>query len=195
MKRLFFAAAFIVLTSSAVPAVRAEMPPGEHRDGALGFHDVEAPIGVRWWLAGQKIGIDLGFGYNTVAATGRTDQTLTHWAIDAGVPFVMHSWDRAHVLFRPGILFQSEEVDVSLGPPPAPFETDTGSLLDVTAEIEAEVFLVQNVSVSASTGIRFHSENPPSGFADVPSTFETVGRNFTDLGFHLYFLGGCGRER
>jgi len=196
MKRLFFAAAFIVLTSLAsAPAVRAEMPAGEHRDGAIGFHDVEAPIGIRWWLGGQKIGIDLGFGYGTTPATSRTDETLSHWAIEAGVPFVMHSWDRAHVLFRPGLLYQSEEIDTSLGPPPAPFATDSGTLLDVTAELEAEVFIVQNISVSASTGLRFHSENPPSGFPDVPSTFDTIGRNFTDVGFHVYFLGGGGSSR
>jgi len=195
MKRLSFAAAFIVLTSFAsAPAVRAEMPAGEHRDGGLGFHNVEAPIGVRWWLAGQKIGIDLGFGYDTAPAPIHDQETLTHWAIDAGVPFIMHSWDRAHVIFRPGILYQSQEIETSLGPPPAAFNSDTGTLLDVSAEIEAEVFLVNNVSVSASHGISFHSENPPSGFADVPSTFRTFGNNFTNVGFHVYFLGGGGNH-
>ena len=56
------------------------------------------------------------------------------------------------------------------------------------AEIEAEIFIVDNVSVSASHGIAFSSFNPP-GPGDSESTFSTFGNNFTQVGFHVYFLG------
>ena len=61
MKKLLIAAAATLLTSLAVtPAVHAAPPDAEHANIGLGFHNSDAPIGLRWWLTGQKIGIDLG---------------------------------------------------------------------------------------------------------------------------------------
>jgi hypothetical protein len=188
MKKLLVAAAVLLTSLATVPAVRAEMPAGEHGNIGLGFHNTAAPIGVRWWLSGQKVGIDLGFGYSTEPAPTHPDEDLALWSLDVGVPFVMHSWDRAHILFRPGILYSSQEFDVSTGGPPLAFDTETGTTLDIAAEIEAEVFLVDKVSVSASHGIAFSTFNPP-GPGDSRSTFTTFGNNITQVGFHVYFLG------
>ena len=54
--------------------------------------------------------------------------------------------------------------------------------------ITYEVFLVDNFSVSASHGIGFVSFEPVGG--DSETSFTTIGRNFTTVGFHMYFLGG-----
>jgi hypothetical protein len=185
MTRWSMVVGFLFVLACSSPAL-AEMPPGEHRNGGLGFHNVEAPVGVRWWLAGQKIGFDLGFGYSTSSAepAGFPDEQLSDWAFDLGVPFVIHSWSHAHVLLRPGILYVSEEEVVGPGPG---FDTDSETTLTVAAEIEAEVFLVDNFSVSASTGIGFVNFDPVAG--DNQTSFTTIGRNFTTVGFHVYFFG------
>jgi hypothetical protein len=59
----------------------------------------------------------------------------------------------------------------------------------LTAEIEAEVFIVDNFSVSASHGIGFFSVDPAGG-GDSSTSFGTLGNNFSHIGFHVYFFGG-----
>lgn len=181
----------LLVLCCALPMARraaAEMAPGEHRSVGVGFHTADAPLGVRWWLSGQKIGIDAGFGFSAdPAGGGYPDEKLNTWALDLGVPIVMHSWDRVHVLFRPGFFYRSEQLVATA--PPTPFDTADQTTMALAAEIEGEVFLVDNVSISASTGIAYTSLNPP-GSGDNITSFSTIGRNFTTLGFHLYFLGG-----
>jgi hypothetical protein len=187
MKRFIFAVAatFAILVVASPAVVRAA--DAMHNNGGLGFHNTEAPIGLRWWFAGQKIGLDVGFGFESDPAPLFPDENLNAWAIEAGVPFVWHSWDRAHLLFRPGILYTSEEFVAAA--PPDDFDTEDGTTFVIMGELEAEVFLVDNVSVSASHGIGFESFDPPGG-GDSITSFSTFGRNFTTIGFHVYFFGG-----
>jgi len=189
MKRLILAAtaALAILIGSPPAAVHAEMPVGEHLNGGVGFHSIEAPLGIRWWLAGQKVAVDVGFGFASTPAPSYSDESLTEWTIELGVPISITSWSRAHVLFRPGILYDSQQFESTS--PPAAFDTEDGTTFVVLAEIEGEVFLIDNVSVSASTGLGFASFDPPGG-GDSITTFSTFGNNFTNVGFHLYFLGG-----
>lgn len=166
---------------------RAEMTLGEHKNGGLGFHNVEAPVGVRWWLPGQKIGIDVGLGFGATPASAYPDESLTFWALDAGVPFVIHSWERVHVLLRPGVLYQSRQEAITT--PPTAFDTDNATIFDASLEIEAEAFLMNNCSVSASHGLRYRSDNAV-GSGDSRTSWGTIGNNFTTIGFHVYFFGG-----
>lgn len=190
MKRLITATVVtlaILFASSPATVSAEEMPAGEHSNVGLGFHNVDAPIGLRWWLSGQKIGLDFGLGYRSTPAPSYSGESLTGWTLEAGVPIVIHSWSRAHVIFRPGMLYDSQQFEAT--DPPAPFDTQDGTTFVVTAEIEGEVFLVDNVSVSASHGIGFSNYDPP-GAGDSSTSFSTFGNNFTNIGFHLYFLGG-----
>lgn len=188
MKRLMTAAAtMMAILFFSAPAARADMALGEHHNGSLGFHNVDAPIGMRWWFAGQKVGLDLGLGLRSEPAPSYSDESLTGYAFEVGVPLVMRSWERAHLLFRPGILYDSQQYE-STSPPDA-FDTVSGTRFALTAEIEAEVFLVENVSVSASHGIGFTSYDPPGGGSSITS-ISTFGNNFTNIGFHVYFFGG-----
>jgi hypothetical protein len=190
MKRLIMAATatLAILFTSPPAAVHAEeMALGEHRNGGLGFHNIEAPIGVRWWFAGQKVGVDLGLGFASTPAPSYSDEQLTGWTIEVGVPFVIQSWSRAHIIVRPGLLYDSQQFEATS--PPTPFDTEDGTTFVVTGEIEAEVFLVDNFSVSASHGIGFASFDPPGG-GDSITSFSTFGNNFTNIGFHVYFFGG-----
>jgi len=173
-------------------ALATEMGPGDasHHRGGFGFHNVEAPIGLRWWFSGEKVGLDLGLGFGSDPAFIDPDEKENHFALEAGVPFVCHSWDRVHVLVRPGILYQSQQVgfDADAGTPGVQFDTENVTAFDLSLEGEAEVFLADNVSVSASHGIRFRSVDPGFG-ADSQSSFGTFGNNFTNIGFHVYIFG------
>src|SRR6266487_4357006 len=85
------------LSLFATAAFAHEKGPDEHGHGGVGFHDIAAPLGLRWWLTGEKVGIDVGVGFGSdPAAPARSqfeDEKVSHYAIDVGVPFVMHSWD------------------------------------------------------------------------------------------------------
>lgn len=158
----------------------------DHADVGVGFHNTTAPVGIRWWMSGQKVAIDAGLGFGSDQAPLYSDEKITNWTIDFGVPFVMKSWDRVHVLFRPGLVYHSQQVVITS--PPTAFNTDDETSFALTFEIEGEVFLADNVSFSASEGIEFNSLNPV-GPGDSITSFSTIGRNFTQVGFHLYFLG------
>lgn len=191
MKRLFLAAACSVALAAGATAVRADdTNDARHASGGLGFHDSSAPIGLRWWMSNQKVGIDVGLGFNSSPSSIDADEKVTDLALDLGVPIVMHSWGGVHVLFRPGLLYQSEEIgfDSDAGTPGVQFDTEKQKTIAVQAELEAEVFLRDNVSVSASHGIGFVSFDPGFG-ADSRTSFGTFGNNFTNIGFHVYFLG------
>ena len=185
MKRLFLAA----VCSLTLLGAAAAYADATHPSGGLGFHSSSAPVGVRWWLAGQKVGIDAGIGFSSTPSGISASDKVTGWSIDAGVPFVMKSWDGVHVLFRPGLVYSSQQVGFDSSPAAGiQFDTENETSFGVSGEIEAEVFLRDNVSVSASHGIRFSSFNP-AGPGDSITSFSTIGNNFTEVGFHVYFLG------
>jgi hypothetical protein len=181
--------ALLSISPALAHADDLNMPPGEHRTIGLGFHNDDAPVGVRWWMSGQKIGIDLGLGYSRSPAFLYADEHLMSFALDVGVPIVMKSWSRVHFMFRPGLLYQSSEVEVTA--PPTPFDTETSKNLRISGELEVEAFLLDNFSVSASHGIAFDSFDP-AGPGDKLTSFSTIGNNFTNIGFHVYLFGGGG---
>jgi hypothetical protein len=192
MKRMIVSAAAVaMLLCTGVPAVSAEQSPGEHHNVGLGFHNTEAPIGVRWWFGGQKFALDLGLGFSSTPAGAPApadNEKLLRWSIDVGVPIVMKSWSHVHVIFRPGLLYTSQEQVTEPGPVP-PYATDDETTFHLSAEIEGELFLMDNASVSASHGVRYSSFNP-IGPGDSVTSFDSFGNNFTTVGFHLYFFGG-----
>jgi hypothetical protein len=157
-----------------------------HYNGALGFHNVNAPLGGRWWFAGQKVGMDFGLGFQSTPAPSY-DEKLTGWTVEVGVPIVLKNWDKVHLLFRPGFQYESQEQQVTS--PPDAFGSDDETTFSVTAEIEAEIFIVHNFSVSASQGIGFFSVSPAGG-GDSVTSLGTLGNNFSHIGFHIYFFGG-----
>jgi len=215
MRRVIVVACAVALVAG-FGAGRASADMDSHMDGVavhnsigLGFHNTEAPIGVRWWFAGQKVGLDLGIGVTNIEAEDASslgpgfdpddpavdDETIMGWALDVGVPLVLRSWPKAHFMVRPGLLFTSQEVpfDEDLATPGVQFDTESETSFAVRSELEGEVFLADNVSVSASHGLQFTSSTPADfpGFAESESstTFSTFGRNFTTVGFHWYLWG------
>ena len=64
-----------------------------------------------------------------------------------------------------------------------PFETEDMKTMRINGELEAEVFLVDNLSLSAPTAWRTRASSPRVD--DKSTGFSTVGDNFTSLGFHV----------
>ena len=73
--------------------------------------------------------------------------------------------------------------------PPAAFDSDHEKIFQISGELETEIFLVDNVTISAAHGVAYQSINP-IGAGDNLNTFTTTGGNFTSVGFHIYFFGG-----
>lgn len=181
-------AALAALVVSRPASVRAQGgDAAEHRSGGLGFHDVDAPIGARWWLSGQKVAIDLGLGYQALPAPDYTSEHLKTFAIDAGLPITLKTWHQMHLLARPGFFYETRQVEAA--GPPVPFATESQKTIRITGELEAEAFLLDNFSVSASHGIVWSQLDPGFG-AEKQTTFGTLGRGFTSVGFHVYLFGG-----
>jgi hypothetical protein len=187
MLRLYSAAFLVLLAVALSPPPARAQAPARHLNGSLGFHHVEAPLGGRWWLSGQRIGLDGGIGFSSVPSTIYSDEKLQSWAFEFGVPIVLRSWDRVHFMVRPGLLWRTEEFVISA--PPARFDTDNLSQFDLSGELEVELFLADNVSVSASHGIALSIADPP-GPGGSQTSLNTLGNNFTTIGFHIYFFGG-----
>ena len=172
MKRLICMVAIALIASAG--AALAQGPT--HNSGGLGFHSSDAPIGIRWWLNGQKIALDAGVGFGS---TDTGTETLSNWQLDFGVPICLKTWDKVHFMVRPGILYESQDVIVGPG-------TDTDSDLIILGELEAEYFIADNLSISASHGIGIDNNNPPVGSST--TNWTTFGNNFTEVGFHVYLF-------
>jgi hypothetical protein len=200
MRKLIAALAVMMIGFAGIATAQDRVD--RHRDGVadhntigLGFHNTEAPVGFRWWLSGQKVGLDLGLGVTSDEVTVfGSNETLMGWTLDVGVPIVMRSWDRVHFMFRPGLLYNSSEVAFDTNPGAGvTIEKENDTRFSLRAELEAEVFLANNFSVSAAQGIEFASFKPavPPGAPDPDSntSFRTIGGNFTSVGFHIYLFG------
>src|SRR6185436_5697209 len=179
MKSLFPVAvvtAFFVAGST--PVLAAESAAGGLGFRANAIHTpnaselrLDAPVGVRWWLGPQKLGLDLGVGFAS-HHDDLADKNTTDWSIDAGIPIALKKWERVRVIARPGINYTTQEDYIS-GTVPGTTEKITDKFTTVTGEVEAEVFLVQNVSLSASEGIGWVSYSPGEAGSKTTTDFTT----------------------
>jgi hypothetical protein len=179
MMRLIGAVAFALVLCAGVAS--AQGAP-QHAKGALGFHNVEAPLGIRWWM-NDKVALDVGLGVGSEENAG-LDESLSHWAIDVGVPIRLQSFDKLHFILRPGLLYQSQEDVIDAGPP---VEKDNDTFMTIGAEFEAEYFFTDRFSVSAAHGFAIMNRDPAVG--ESTSDWGTTGANFTNIGFHVYVFG------
>src|SRR5438105_6194206 len=93
-----------------------------HKGSSIGFHETIAPLGIRHWFGSQKVGLDLGVGFGSEPSLVFAGEHLKSWAISGGVPIVLSSWPRVHVLFRPGVTYRSQQVEAPA--PPTAFDTE-----------------------------------------------------------------------
>jgi hypothetical protein len=191
MKRfgLILAASAVIAVSMAGAALAQDSAGPSHKSFGAGFHSIEAPLGFRWWLGEQKLAFDFGLGFTSTPAGIDPNEREKSYAFEVGVPIVCHSWERAHALIRPGLLHQTQQIgiDADPGTPGLQYDTENQTQLDVMLEGEAEVFLADNVSVSAAHGIAVSRFDPGFG-GDTQTVWGTRGNNFTTIGFHVYMF-------
>ncbi len=164
----------LALAAACAPTVGMA---AEHAKGALGFHHSDAPIGIRYWV-NETTGVDIGLGFSS---TDQGDESLKRFALEAGAPFKFKSWEKVNVLLRPGIAFTSQDVFVAKG------DTDSATTFSIMGEIEGELFLAKNFSISASHGLSIDIYSPP-GDGDSATNFGTFGNGITQVGFHMYIM-------
>ena len=150
----------------------------------LGFRSTSAPIGGRWWVS-PIVGIDVGFDYSSESSeefdldATLVEITFTSWVVEVGVPVALRQWQRVHFIARPGFFYNEFDDNFQLG------ELEKRTIWIASLDLEVEVFLVSNFSVSASQGVAYTSDKLE--FDDNANTrFTTRGGNLTTVGFHVY---------
>lgn len=176
MKKTLLIITTLALTLGAASAFAAEMK------GGLGFHNYQAPIGIRHWMNDQ-VGIDLGVGISSFKREfgSTTTSKNSGFSFDAGLPYCLKKWDKVHFILRPGVMYFSNTND---NPPSGPKVKN--SEFDVTGEFEAEVMVADNVSVSASHGLGFYSASDDASTKTKTSGIFSIGNGWTQVGFHVY---------
>ena len=177
MKKTLISAAALMLVMGAA-SVHAE-----GMKGGLGFHNSDAPIGIRHWVS-EKMAVDLGIGFSSADAGS---ETLTDFTIDAGLPISMKKWDKVNFMLRPGIQYKTQDFFFDADSDPLTADTkEKINTFGVSGEFEVEVMLAENFSVSAAHGLAYTSTKLDVSGAKSVSGFGTTGNNFTTIGFHVY---------
>jgi len=199
LRRFRWTMAFLIAAalSPAAPALAADDPAPATI--GLGFRSTQAPIGVRWWIS-SMFGVDAGFGFSSEKATtldlntgDDIEGTLVGWTVDVGAPVCLKQWSRVHCIARPGFVYRSEDDAETffLGIGAAAERTSWTASFD----LELELFLVSNVSLSAQYGIAYQYEtlkfdDDGDGTIDseeeVLNVLATRGANLTQIGVHVY---------
>ena len=145
----------------------------------LGFNSSDTPLGVRYWFS-PKVGLDVGLGF-FVDDDG--DESSTDFAVSAGLPInLIQAGDRVNLNFLPWVQYSS----IDLGEDPSG-ESLTGTVFDIIAGLEFEVFVTNDLSVSALQGVGF---SMAGGDFESETDIATLGNNLTEFGVHYYLPGG-----
>ena len=190
MKKMLVPVCLFMLVSGSAHAQMTEPMGGigfrsSALSGALGL-SLTPTLGIRQWFTGL-IGGDVGVGFLSLKdeINGTTTEETTGFAFDVGLPISLKTWDRVNFILRPGFAYATATLeDLTL---PIEFKA---TVYSVSGELEAEWMLAERLSVSAATGIAYNSLKIEDN--DVPANtfeskgFNTIGTNFTQLGFHVY---------
>ena len=198
LKRLMLATALMFVVA-AVPASAASLAPADTARkmmmGGIGFRapitavsnwlvepQAMPSIGIRQWF-NKRFGFDLAVGYYQ-AEIKPLPEKFTGYAVDTGIPIsIKRPSQKVNLILRPGFTWgQLEDVDET--PPPLTIEWD---LLGTTLDLEVEWMVADNLSLSASHGVGYFRLRD-NGSPKTSRTYAgTLGSNFTELGFHVYF--------
>ena len=192
---MFRRLAAVAAASSLLLAVPA-LAERTHSIG-LGFRQTATPIGVRWWVSPQ-LGIDAGVGVDAEKSVveidtnddfvddTRVEDTLARWTVNVGTPWAAWSGENVRVLLRPGFEYQSEDDVGSFLVDGARVKLNTFA---VSGEVEVELNVWENLTVSASHGLEFRSSKLDLPGQESTWTTGTTGTDFFRLGFFVYLWG------
>ncbi len=180
-KRISIAALALVL---ALPAL-ASAKDMTGRFG-LGYFTSDAPLGLRYWFS-PKLGVDVGLGFRSQdgvvafpATMPPTTESAMEYAVEVGLPYIVHSSEQANLFLRAGALFTVTDERLLGG---STDETFTST--DILLGPGAEVFFGDHFSLEASHGVVINITSPPVG--DSRTNFGTAAASISELGFHYYF--------
>ena len=179
-KARFLPCALVLIAVVALtPTARAE-DPGFSKVG-IGFHDVAAPLGVRWWV-GHNTALDIGFGF---ASDPFNDLRLNRGTVRLGAPTVIRRFGRLAAEVRPGIGYSIEQTIEYSNAPTFTYRMVNDHVIEPSLQLEAEVLVVDHLSVSGAFG--FGATIRKLGATDETVTsWSTTAGNFAHFGLHLY---------
>jgi hypothetical protein len=165
MKKLFFAVILLLVSTSTF----AQSGP----KFGLGWYSTSAPVGGRLWF-NNTIGMDLGLGYADKNALGSTDD---RFHVNVGVVFNAVKTGDVNFFIRPGVEFQTNARSVG---------SEIKSKMIVTADLGAEWFVTDQLSLSVGHGLQFEQVSDATDDSKWGIT-ALRALSFSNVGFHFYF--------
>ena len=154
---------------------------------AVGYYDVEAPIGVRYQFA-PRTALDVGIGFSS--NSGFTADRMNTYRLEAGLPRVLVRTERADLFLRPGIMLRSTPYFLIAGPGESEARA---TRVEFKLHVGAEWHATDHLSLAVGQGISVMAGDSPfpgALYAEPPSknmNWSTRGLSLTSLGFHWYF--------
>ncbi len=154
----------------------------------LGYVRPEAPVGGRVWIS-DRFGVDAGVGFfSTDIEIPDTFNSTGAFAVDLGLPLVVHNADNTIFWVRPGFTYASETVEFVDSGSGTTSELSPSQFW-ISGTLGVEHFFGERFSLSAAHGIRFTSFDPDVPGSDTITEFETEAFGVSNIGFHYYFGG------
>jgi len=167
MRKLILLTAIVAMMSTTAFAA---MPVGSI---ALGWVNMDAPIGIRYQIA-EKISGDVGVGFQSTDA----DRTIINAEI--GLPIELIAHNRCSLDFRPGFALKYTS-----------FDEDTWGDIDATTDFTIHGWLVvhylvtDNFGINAAHGIDIDILD--GGEDDSTTNYGSVAGNATSIGWYFWF--------
>jgi hypothetical protein len=169
MKRILFIPILALMIASSLSFAQ------EHNKtrAALGWYSPSAPVGGRI-LFNNNVGVDLGLGYADKNFLGSTED---RFHVNVGVLFNAVKTGPVNFFIRPGIEFQTNARTVG---------DETKSKMIITADLGAEWFVTDQLSLSVGHGLQFEQVSDASDDSKwAVSALRAL--SFSNVGFHFYF--------
>ena len=169
MKQILFMPLIMLMLASSLSFAQ------EHNNTrlALGWYSPSAPVGGRI-LLNNNVGIDLGLGYADKNFLGSTKD---RFHVNLGVLFNAVKTGQVNFFIRPGVELQTNARTVG---------SETKSKLIVTADLGAEWFVTDHLSLSVGHGLQFEQVSDPTDDSKwAISALRAL--SFSNVGFHFYF--------
>jgi hypothetical protein len=165
LKKIFFAILTFIITTSTL--AQSELKFG------LGWYSMSAPVGGRVWF-NQNVGLDLGLGYADKNFLGSSND---RFHLNAGIVFNAVKTSNVNFFVRPGVELQTNARSVG---------TETKSKMIITADLGAEWFVTDQLSLSVGHGLQFEQISDASDDSKW-GVSALRALSFSNVGFHFYF--------
>lgn len=137
----------------------------------LGWYSTSAPVGGRVWVT-PVFGIDLGLGFADKNVLGSAND---RFHVNLGFPVNVVKTEKVNFFIRPGVEVQTNARTVG---------AEGKSKLIITADLGAEWFVADNLSLTVGHGLQLEQVSGPDDRFGV-SVLRAL--SLENVGFHFYF--------